>query len=247
MGYFVKLTNKPLLGDVAVKLTNGTARIERLILFEFRRKGKETPKSFIEEVAWSFEPLKMGAELEIHHGRIPREVIKDFETNIDKSISLRLYHEHGEGRVDHFEEAADILIFINAHLTELIVSITGSLVYDGIKYAVKGTWKKLRDHYSKQKKEYQEGQNCIELSLKIGPDKTIECTLAGNVAPESIDMLTDKMFEYIKDKERQKKDFDEPDFRSDTKPRIRIRYNPETNQYEPVNFGEMRKRDEELS
>ncbi len=84
------------------------------------------------------------------------------------------------------------------------------------------------------------------MTFKIAPDKTIECTLAGNVAPESIDMLTDKVFEYLKDKERQKKDFDEPDFRSDTKPRIRIRYNPETNQYEPVNFGEMRKRDEEM-
>jgi hypothetical protein len=188
----------------------------------------------------------MEAKIEIHYGKIPKEIINDFETGIDKSISLTLHHENAEeGEVNHFEEAADILIFVNAHLTELMVGITGSLVYDGIKYAVKSTWKKLRDHYSKKKREYQEEQNCIELNFKIAPDKTIECTLAGNVAPESIDMLTDKMFEYLKDKERQKRHFDEPDYRSDTKPRIRIRYNPETNQWEPVNFGEMRKKDEE--
>ena len=55
IGYFVKLTSKPFSGDVTVMLTNGSAKIGRLVLFEFRRSGKNTPKKFIEEVAWSFE------------------------------------------------------------------------------------------------------------------------------------------------------------------------------------------------
>jgi hypothetical protein len=58
MGYFAELTNKPLSGDVTVRLSNGTARIGRLILHEFARSGKKTPRSFIEEVAWSFESKK---------------------------------------------------------------------------------------------------------------------------------------------------------------------------------------------
>ena len=58
MGYFAEVASKPLSGDVTVRLTNGTARIGGLVLHEFARKGKQTPRSFIEEVAWSFEPKK---------------------------------------------------------------------------------------------------------------------------------------------------------------------------------------------
>jgi hypothetical protein len=55
MGSFIELTSKPLSGNITVKLTNGTALIRTLILREFRRSGKKTPPSFIEEVALSFE------------------------------------------------------------------------------------------------------------------------------------------------------------------------------------------------
>jgi hypothetical protein len=64
IGYFVKLIGKPLSGDITVELTNGTAKIESLILHEFRRSRKRTPREFIEQVAWSFEPKATSAEQE---------------------------------------------------------------------------------------------------------------------------------------------------------------------------------------
>jgi len=58
MGHFVRLTSEPLSADVTVQLTNGSAKIGSLALAEFRRSRKNTPKSFIERVAESFEPKK---------------------------------------------------------------------------------------------------------------------------------------------------------------------------------------------
>lgn len=62
------------------------------------------------------------------------------------------------------------------------------------------------------------------------------------------DAITEKVLKYLRDDKQQKKDFDSPDFISndDLKPRIRIRYNPKYNKWEPVNFAKIRKADEEL-
>jgi hypothetical protein len=55
IGYFVGRIAPPLSGDLIVKLTNGTIKIGTIALLEFRRSGKNTPRTFIEDIAWSFE------------------------------------------------------------------------------------------------------------------------------------------------------------------------------------------------
>lgn len=62
LGNFVKLLGPPLSEDITVQLTNGTAEINFMILQEFKRSRKNTPKEFIEEVAWSFKPKVSSSE-----------------------------------------------------------------------------------------------------------------------------------------------------------------------------------------
>ncbi len=89
----------------------------------------------------------------------------------------------------------------------------------------------------------RKGGSEIELNFTIKPDKEIEFNLTGNIDPKNIDVITEKILSYLKDREQQQKDFANPDFKDkhDVKPRIRVRYNPKTERIEIVNFAELKK------
>lgn len=153
--------------------------------------------------------------------------MKDFETKIDKTISLEIE----EDTHDHFELPAEIVIYINEHFTEIIASGVGvGLVTNTLWDGLKALWKKVKR------------ENCIELNFELRDDRTIEFDLNGNVDPNHIEAITEQIDKYLKDATQQKKDFANPDFKNqqDVKPRIRVRYNPRTEQLEVVNFTYVR-------
>jgi hypothetical protein len=176
----------------------------------------------------------MKPSIQVQFRKVPREILSDFEKNIDKSIELEIY----EDPLDHFDPPADIVIYINEHLTDLIVGGVGGLLTNALWDGLKALCKRVINR--------RKGDS-IELKFRIKPDKTLEFNLVGDINPNHVDAITEKILKYLKDIERQKEDFANPDFkdRFDVKPRIRVRYNPKTEQLEAVNFTELRKQIEE--
>lgn len=176
----------------------------------------------------------MKAIIEIEYRSVPREIISAFEKNIDHvSVTVR----HNDGRTNHYIGASDIVI--------LVKELLSSAVIDGIKHVVKITWEKYAHHL--RKKKHQEEENQIKLTFEIKADNTITFILTGN-DPKNIDTATENIFKYLSDRDQQNRDFNNPDFKAnnDLKPKIRMRWNPETKNWQPINFAEISKRQEEM-
>jgi hypothetical protein len=163
--------------------------------------------------------------INIEVNNAPRDLVIGFDERLDKSIVLTI--NHSQENADHFEGPADIVIYINEHLTELIVNaLIANAVWEGIKYGIESTWRKIVP----SKKYKNKDTRRIEIKFKIDSNHTIEYELDGNVEANEINALTSKIIDYLKNKEQQVKDFNNPDFKDndDRKPRIRIRYNSQS-------------------
>ena len=182
----------------------------------------------------------MKPSIEIQFRKIPGEIIEGFGASIDESISLTIYHDEN----DHFEPPADIVVYVNDHLTELIVGgLMVNAVWDGIKYAVGAVWKKLITYCSKRKK----GNEYLELSFRLKPDRTIDFSLNGSFDHTMIDTAMKEIHNYLIDKERQEKDFNNPAFKDniESKPKIRMKWNREIRNWVPENYAEIRRQHEQ--
>jgi hypothetical protein len=190
----------------------------------------------------------MTKNIEIKYRYVPPEIIKDFEIHIDESLSVDIIHDNED--YDNFIGGpADVIVYINQHLTELIIG--GYLInatYDGIKYAIIGTWKKIVKYYSKQKNELQKDKNFIKLKFKVKSGKTVEFDLNGNISEKLIESLTDKIFSYLKNQDQQEIDFSNRELKNmeDFEPTLRFHYNSKSKKWEPVNYTLLRKQIEEL-
>jgi hypothetical protein len=183
----------------------------------------------------------MRSEVRIEFKRIQGALINEFKEEIDKSISVEVYH-HDES-IDSFTgEPPDIVIYINEHLTDLI--ITGLLLpalYDGIKRAIRIIWQKIAKMWIAKKPRYEEYKNDIIINFRISSEKTIEFLLKGNLDPKSIESITEKLFSYLSQHSTLDK-IDIPDFQvKNEKPRIRIRYNSDSESWEVVNQANLEK------
>jgi hypothetical protein len=181
-------------------------------------------------------------QIQVKYRHVPVEIISDLNC-LEKNIEVNLVHDE----LEHFNAAggpADIIVYINNHLTELMVGgLIFPAVYDGVKFCVKSAWKKLVAYYSSRKSQYHDDGNSITLSFEIKPDKTIEYHLEGNIKDESIDKLTEEIFRHLKNTSLIDSSFNNPDFKNETeeKPKIRMRFNKETEKWEPVNYTLLRK------
>lgn len=176
--------------------------------------------------------------IEIQYRKVSREILNDFERQIDKSISLKIYLDP----LEHFDPPADVVIYINEHLTEIIIGgvsgVLTSAFWDGVKFL----WSRVA------KKSTKEHRSDIDINFRISPDRTIEFNLTGNIGSAEINTLVGQILKYLADVEQQDKDFANSNLidMRDTKPRIRVRYNPATKNLEVVNVAEQQKRTEEM-
>jgi hypothetical protein len=183
------------------------------------------------------------SEIKITYRHVPADILNDMTTLETKNVKVTLHHD----RLEHFNASggpADIVIYINNHLTELTVGgLLVNAVYDGIKFCIKSAWKKLVAHYSSRKSKYYDDGTSITLSFEIKPDKTVEYHLEGKVDSAAIDELTEELFRHLKNVSLIETQISNPDFQDDPedKPKIRMRFNKKTGIWEPVNFAEWRK------
>lgn len=183
----------------------------------------------------------MKPAIEVEFRKVPRGILSDFEKSIDKSVSLKIYEDTN----DHFEPPADIVIYINEHLTEILIGVASGFLTSALWDGIKLTWGKLIAFGSSKKKE---DKARIELSFKVEQDKSVEFNLSADFDPKQVDTVVNKILDYLKEKDQQNKDFGNPAFREDDapKPKIKMKWNPKIKNWEPENFDEYRKRKEEL-
>ncbi len=188
------------------------------------------------------------ADIKVVYRHLPSDITDEFENIKNSDFSVIVKEDKKE--YFHFSGGpADILIYFEQHPTELIV--TGLIIptiFEGFKYALSTTWKRLTKHSNKKQEKIQNDKNKIELNFKVGQDKTVEFSLRGTANEETIDNAIDKIFEYLRDKTKQENDFQNPDLKGnfDLKPKIRLQYNSQTDKWTPVNFAEIKKFKEEL-
>ncbi len=102
----------------------------------------------------------MKPSIEIKFRNVLREILIEFENKIDKSIPLEVH----EDTDDHIDPPAEIVIYLNEPLTEIIVSgidPSTNTIWDGLKFL----WKRMKR------------ENNLELNFGFKPDKTIEFDL----------------------------------------------------------------------
>lgn len=182
--------------------------------------------------------LSMQPIIEIQYRKVPRDILEDFEQQIDTSIHLKIY----EDPLDHFDPPPDLVIYVNEHLTEIIIGGISGVLTSAIWDGVKALWRKVI------KKSTKEHESDIELNFKISSDNTIEFHLSGKIDHNRIDSVVSQMMKYLSDVEQHKRDFSNVQLldKQYSKPRIRVRYNPSKQQIEVVNATEERKRTEEM-
>jgi len=191
----------------------------------------------------------MDTNIQIIYRNLPSEIIDNFQTISNNSDLIISSIENKEEFYNLTGGPADIEIFINSHLTELIASgLIFPTVYDLLKDSIKTTWKKLTNYYKKKNIQIEEDKNYISLNFKIKPDKTIEYNLVGKLDEQIIDKLNEKIFEYLQNTEKQNEDFANPDLKNkdETEPTIKMYYNSSSTSWLPYDYTVAKMRDEQL-
>lgn len=174
----------------------------------------------------------------IYQSYISDEIISGFTNfHLDKHLDVDLISIKEEPKFYNSSglEIYDIVIFLNQHSTELIVGGIGSLSYDILKSGVKFLWNKLKELQIKNitNQKVTEKYKVLSLVLKMN-EKSIEVKFEGEY---DADKLVDKAFKFLNE-ENIESFFNVPDYlQKSEKPRIKIVYNPETDKWEPENFG----------
>ncbi len=181
-------------------------------------------------------------DIEIYYMRIPDEVVNDLSLEIKNSLRIKIVRQT---EYSNFTGGpADIIIYVEEHLGEIIASgIVGNTAFTSVRYLIAGIWRKLVSLYKKDKSGIQQDKNFISLNFKIHSDRSIEFDLAGDIDENVVGKLTEQVFDYLKDKNRIESDLNNPQFqvRDTEKCKIRMRLNPITKEWEPVNFTEIEK------
>jgi hypothetical protein len=175
---------------------------------------------------------------------IPSDIFNSFkekysDNQIELKIDKKMYF-NATGDV-----VADIIISIN-HLTteQIIQGLLISAFYDSLKYSIFTSWTAFRNYFqAKPKTKFDESENRrISLNFQIDQNRLVEFHLTGDVSDDIIKDLTNKLFQTIQDKNKIESCFSNPDIKEGAiKQRIRIRYNQESKNWEPVNNSELRK------
>lgn len=133
----------------------------------------------------------------------------------------------------------DVLIYFEEHWEEM-------LLYPGVYDILKGSlvllWLKVSNRFKKAKKHNIEGGHRIEIYFKKKKDGEIKFNLKGDLDHDQIEKITENLFEIASNEKHTSVLLSNPDLlnENDEKPRVRMRFNKEKNEWEPVNFKEIR-------
>lgn len=183
---------------------------------------------------------------------LPSDLITDFIKSLDGlKVPVKENKIESQKRFYNFEgpEIHDLIVFINQHQTELVVGLFGAASYDIIKYGIRKIWigisKLIKNRlYSTGKKEKEDKSILFIISDE---NKRVEIVFKGDVSEDQADKIIDKLFDFITS-ETLSRSYLNPDFhpKNEDVPTIKLIFNKETDTWEPENFGERRRKMDEL-
>lgn len=192
----------------------------------------------------------MTEELKIvYQHYIPDELISNFEKlGLDKQLKVDIKKEKEEQKYHNFtgSEISDIVIYIQQHTTELIVSgMLVNLAYDMLIGGIKLLWTELSKlAIKKLQSGSKEKDKRKSISVRLmDKERAIEIILDGDFATEEqASKIIDESFKFMSSP-KLNETFNNPDFipNEKAKPKIRLIYNMEKQVWEPENFGEYRR------
>jgi hypothetical protein len=179
-----------------------------------------------------------------YNRNLPNELIDKFKEDLPEFTVFIEKQTDSEWEYATGSFINDIIIYISDNYTSLIV--TGLIVrasYDLLKHAILELFKGL-----KKSPKIKTSDKTKKMSIKchIG-EKTLDFEMETNLNDEIIEKAIDQSFQLLKDHEHEDI-IDNMDYLSqefDFK-QVKYLYNPNNNLWEPVNYGEIRKKKQEL-
>jgi hypothetical protein len=184
---------------------------------------------------------------------IPEELISDLKKlDLEKKLNVNLNLKREDKHIYNFTgpELSDIIIYVQQHTIELFVGgILVTAAYDLLKSGIKILWTGISKLAIKKIQSSGKQEDKIKrISLRIsGKKNSIEILYEGDVDDQLAEKLINESFDFIRS-EKLNQAMNNPDnLASDCdKPTIYLIYNKEKEIWEPENFGEQRKRMDEL-
>lgn len=179
----------------------------------------------------------------VYENYIPDDLIADFAqlaqpTKIEKK-------EVQTGRWNNFETAPinDIIIYINQH--PVVAGIISNAIWAGVILLWVGI-SKLSKTILHTGRKYTDRQTNILLKISDST-RGIDIVFEGDVTEPQANDLIDILREFLNSEKVNNAFFDSDNIPEDSKkPEIRLIYNQENKTWEPENFGEKRRRMDEL-
>jgi len=182
---------------------------------------------------------------------IPEDWIEEFEHYFD-STDIQFKKAKTEEKYYNFtgSELADIILFIRENPESIIVgSFLAPAVYDLLKTGLAILWKKLKtlnvNKLQSGGKSEPKG-NRISVRYQDIQERKIEINIEENLNDDLIEEIIEESLVVLKP-EKNEEIFTQPDFvdNSQGKPRVEFKYNSKTQLWEPVNFGQIRRKIED--
>lgn len=175
---------------------------------------------------------------------IPDSAISEFEKSVQfNSLFFVKREKHKKIFLNATgNEISDIIVFFNQHTADLIVGVVGSIGYDILKNGTKLLWSSLqRLPIMTGNSQKMIAKNKILTLHLMQEHRDVLIKFEGEFDGEK---LVNKAFEFFSEEDvdsvfRKVDLIQNPDYlEKGEKPRIRIVFNPETDKWEPENFGE---------
>lgn len=161
---------------------------------------------------------------------IPDNWIKELEDKIkNQKLSVQSMKDNEE--FDNFSgpELSDIIVYIGS-------TLINPAIYDIVKYGVVKLFKKLR------KLDNETSEKRLSIRYEDAHGRKFNINLEGDISDDLIEEVVEESLDFI-NSDKKESLYAQEDFVSNTEdnPTIELKYNQESKQWEPVNYGEIRR------
>jgi hypothetical protein len=180
----------------------------------------------------------------IYSDYIPDELIQDFRHTLKGKLTGEVQVIKNKHEYENFtgSEFSDIAIYIEQHITEIIISgVIGNAAYSVVKHSLVKLWAGFRAFIKKRNIVKEGDQLAITVNFH-NQEKEIEIVLQGDIEAEDLEKIINRVFDFLQS-DLLIRAFEKADNIEvlKNKPKIRLIFNEETKQWEPENFGEWRR------
>jgi hypothetical protein len=175
---------------------------------------------------------------------IPDEVINEFAENLPGHFDITVQKNEPQtyfGRVSHFESAAieHIFIFLRDNSDAILAGLISNTVFNLVLFSVKNLW------ITTSKPEVRTETKPVKIKWRIvDKNQGLEIEFDGNVSAKQADDTVERLKDYLIS-DRYKADLNTPDYLNNYND-VHLIYNKDLDIWETENFGEKRRRDNEL-